>query len=521
MRRPTSLWSKIILVLAVLVVFVVCFYLLNLQTNVILVFIISPIIIIVLGKIAELVIYTFERVSTGPLFITGPRNTLLLFGYYMSISILIALLIENSVILTLLNFSPDEWQVAFVSLSLAFLPRVLSYASSMERARGVLLGILTPLTLTATIVLLTQPSSLAFRAKTLQFCFVGSLIQPVFGDLTLYFVGFLGIIHPRITIETISFVDLQRLVSSQLETIQWERICQVLKEAKGVGRVDIINKIVKSMSIFLEESRKRGTKLARINFFEAIAEAIYSEPDLKEELTPFFETLNEDPDTEFRARIANRYGILSKAMPAECLQYLSGFLNDQEVDVLNGVGASLSTIVKNHPQATRQIIELSLNQGFLDWLKNRTAKLVVEHGRTPSRRLRAILEKGEIKIVSARRGAYNRTVMTVSDLESPIIQALKQAYIFSAKEIVDHIQSCCSSQEPRLRVLAAIVLDEKFAEAHPKLLQMRNKLKKDKNKHVHNAVEMHRVASYLKNLFEKSENITHVGVEKTRDSRVR
>lgn len=76
------------------------------------------------------------------------------------------------------------------------------------------------------------------------------------------------------------------------------------------------------------------------------------------------------------------------------------------------------------------------------------------------------------------------------DLEQPILRTLKAAYVKSPDTILSHIQSCCSSNDSKLRVLAgANVSDQEFAKGDKRLLQIREKLKKDKEECVHNALE--------------------------------
>jgi hypothetical protein len=378
MRAFSTLLGKIIIAIAVLVIFAICLFIFNLQTSIALLFFLFPILILLLGKIAELIIIALERVSTGPLSVTGAKTTLLLICYYALFSAFLAFLIENSIIVSLVSVRFQEGYVALIALSLAFLPRVLSCATGMERARSILLAILTPLTMTATIALLINPSTIALRPQTLQFCLAGSLVQPIIGDLTIYFLAFLGIIHPKITFETISLLDLKQLVRSQLETLQWNPICAILKEAKHVNRTDINQKIITSMMFFVEESRRRRAKLARIAFIDTLVESLCSEPTLKEDLISLFKVLNNDQEAEVRSRLASCYALTSKLIPNESLDCISELLNDKDLIVLNNIGKSLRFMLSNNSKAVTHVVKLSLNYAFLDWLMQQSVSLKTE-----------------------------------------------------------------------------------------------------------------------------------------------
>lgn len=454
MNKPLTIRSKFALIMISLVIFVACSYFLKLGPAYVFVFfLLTPLLIIVLGKTAELLIHVLERVSTGPLSLIKPSNALLLMGYYLLFSIFLATLIDNSIVLSLLSFRFSEWQVAAISLGLAFLPRVLSYTSSMERARSILLAILTPLTLTATIVLFIQPESVVFRLKTLEFCVVGSIPQTTLGDVALYFASFTGMISPKISIETISMIDLRRLVHSQLETVPWNDICNILVEAKKVDRVDVVQNIIRSMGFFLNESEKRRAKLARISFVDALVRTIFSNPGLREGLIPFLNSLQNDPEAEVRARVAPYCITLSREMPSKGLKDISEWLDDNNITVLQEIGRKITDLLRSDPNAPLYAIKLSLNPAFIQ-------SLVTGEG------LEFISEGG--------------VSMTYSP--NPVIQTLKAAYMISPNIVSKHIDNCSLGKDPKLRILAAaIVSDQSFAKDDKVIAQVRERLKKDKN----------------------------------------
>lgn len=104
MSKPLSLLGKFILIAIVFSIVIVFLYALKLRIGAtILFFFLFPILIILLGKSAELIVRALEKISTGPLSLIEPKNSVLLFGYYVLLSIFLAVLIENSAILSLLN----------------------------------------------------------------------------------------------------------------------------------------------------------------------------------------------------------------------------------------------------------------------------------------------------------------------------------------------------------------------------------------------------------------------------------
>jgi hypothetical protein len=503
MSKPLTLRGKFILIAVFFIIFLICLCILNVRIeSAILLLFLFPILVVLLGKTGELAIRGLERASTGPLSLTNLRSALLLVGYYFLLSTFLAFLIENSVILSLVNFRPNEWQVAIISLSLAFLPRVLSYASGMERARNILLAVLTPLTLTAVLTLFMQPTALTLTLQTLELCFLGSLILPFVGDLTLFFVGSLGIIHPVITFETVPLLDLQRLVLSQLETIKWDNICQILKKAKLVNRVDIVSEVLLAMNSFLKESRKRGAKYVRIVFIDALTEAVCSEPSLGEDLIPILKAFNVDQEVEIRTRMVASYVLMSKATPEESLRCLAELLDDKEMAVLEAIGSGLTVLLKRNQEAASHIAELSLNPVFLDWLvrliRSRQFAQTWEHRTADMDTLRDLyVEESVQDFRSVGVPVYfaeemGGTAVTLRS-ENPILRALKAAYASSPDTLLDHVQGCCSDKDLRLRVLAAtIVSDEEFIKGNQELVEIREKLKNDRSKLVRDALELTR-----------------------------
>lgn len=486
MSKPLSLYGRFILFAIVLVIFGICLYLFKLETSAIFLLFVSPILIVLLGKIAELIIYFLERISTGPLSFIEPRNTLLLTCYYAVFSMFLALLIENSAILTLISFKPPEWQIAIISLGLAFLPRILSYASSMERARSILLAILTPLTLTAAIVLFIPPSNIGFRLRTLEFCVVGSIIQSMLGDLTLYFAGFLEVIHPKITIETISIMNLRRLVSSQLETLQWKPICQILMKAVQVNRVDIVQDIMESMKFFIEESRRRKARLARIAFVDTLIETcLQGQSSLRQELIPFFDVLKGDQEAAVRARLVYCYAIASKWVPDKALQAISEMLGDNDMEVLNELGDAVTFLIRSgSKEAVSYAIKLSLNPAFLDYIFSEPFRYPTTERRfSPDASIDLLEPPTAIEYTRDRLFLERRSRHYI--LADSIFRALKFAYKVSPEIVLAHIQNCSLDKDLRLRVLAAeIVSDPSFGQNETTLIRIRKRLKKDKHPEV-------------------------------------
>jgi hypothetical protein len=505
MSNPLKLPSKFVLTIALFAIFVLCLWLLSvpLETSVILLFL-FPILLIVFGKMGELVIRALELVATGPLSLTNIKSTFLLMIYYTTFSVFLAFLIENSVILSAIGFQPNEWQVAIISLSLAFLPRVLSYASGMERSRNIILAILTPLTLAAAMTIFLQPSAPIFSIQTLKICFVGSLILPIIGDLTLFLFGSSGFVHPVITFETISLLDMNRLVNSQLETLKWENICDILKKAKKANRSDIIQKIVEAMTSFIKESRRRGAKYCRIIFIDDLTTALSSDPNLAQELLPVLRSFNKDTEVDVRNRIVASYALMSKSLPDQSLSSISDLLADKELTVLESIGSAFTILLRSKPEAAKYIVQLSLNTVFLDWLMGQVKERQINPmlKRSKGRIQHAELERMEkIYFQESIQDIYTKgipvysvettgTSFTVSPGENPILRSLKAAYVSSPDLIAEHIQSCCASKDKKLRILAGVIVsDEEFAKSDDSFLKVKEKIKKDEDELVRGSLD--------------------------------
>lgn len=284
------------------------------------------------------------------------------------------------------------------------------------------------------------------------------------------------------------------MVYSQLETIQWDRICQILKEAKQFNRVDITQKICRAMNFFVKESREREAKLARIVFVDALVKTIYSSSDLKDELVPYLEDLDKDQVAEVRARTAHGYAAISKIMPDKSLQCLSGLADDKDISVLQEVARALTYALKVNSKAVSQIIKLSLNPVFLDHIK----KLAI---------IPVHIRPGHLQVVEASdiEAEYMYGVLFEPRerfKEEPILKALKVAYINSPEAVLKHFKKCSSDKDPRLRVLvAAVISDSDFTQDDKKLLRIKEKLKKDKNRDVRNALKFSQVPMRLKRLY--------------------
>jgi hypothetical protein len=418
------------------------------RTDVLLLVALSPLIVVVGGKVVEWIIERLEELSTVPLFFAEFRSFLVLTCYYASFSAFLAFLIDNSVLLSSVNATADEGEVALVSLGLVFLPRVLSYASGFERTRNIFITILTPLTLAAAFIVFQNPSGVLLRWQSIQVCLLGSPLLTVFGDLTLYSASFLGFVRPRMTLHTIQVISLRRMIDSQLETLNWNDICDILTEARQVNRIDIVLKITESMTYFVQKSRSRGANLARVRFVDALTNTLYKSVQLSQELLPVYDALKKDSDPEVRGRTAYGFGLASNAVPA-ALQRFAELINERNNIALGHVSEALVRTMKTNAQAVSYAIQLSVNPVLLDEVET----MGIEE-KTPA--------------VSF----YTRQVLAVWVLEA--------AYAKSPDIVIAHIERCSASPEARLRFLAAAVLSNPYLLKDARLQRIHNKLKKDK-----------------------------------------
>jgi hypothetical protein len=299
-------------------------------------------------------------------------------------------------------------------------------------------------------------------------------------------------------------LDMNRLVHSQLETLKWENICQILKKAKMVKRSDIIQKIVDAMNSFVEESRRREAKYCRIIFIDDLTNAVCSEPSLEQELVPVLRSFNKDTETDVRNRIVASYALMSKSMPDQSLSSISELLADKELSVLESVGSALTVMLRSKPEAVDQIVQLSLNPVFLEWLMGQIVekrvyqmpKQHVERARAANQYFQESMQEFHnegIPVYRVETAGAPGTSFTVTTRENPILRSLKAAYISSPDLIVEHIQSCCLNKDKKLRILAGVIVsDKEFVKNDNRFLKVKEKIKNDKDILVRNSLEFTR-----------------------------
>ena len=144
-------------------------------------FLLIPIFIIFLGKIANLIIKSLNMVASRTLIFNDRKLFIPLFLYYLMLSILMSFLIENSLLFS--NFELTELEIALIALSLAFLPRVIGFTAAHEQTRVMLLSILTPLTTFALPLLILKSKDMTFSLEIVKYCLLGSMTFSVVGEL--------------------------------------------------------------------------------------------------------------------------------------------------------------------------------------------------------------------------------------------------------------------------------------------------------------------------------------------------
>ena len=149
-------------------------------------FLIIPILIISLGKGADIIIKAFDKVASGTLLIHDYKLFFLLYPYYLILSLLMSFLIENSLLFE--EFALSELEIALIALSLAFLPRVIGFTAAREQTRAMLITILTPLLIfSLPLLFLGLKKEIIFPPVIVKYCLVGALIFSVLGELWILF----------------------------------------------------------------------------------------------------------------------------------------------------------------------------------------------------------------------------------------------------------------------------------------------------------------------------------------------
>lgn len=239
-----------------------------------------PILVVVGGILLERFITWLDSLATSPLLFVvkseGKKSLLKtlasILTYYFIVSTLIALMIKNLLIAEFYMLHLQDWQIYFLAFSLSYLPRLMRYATGIvEKARYVLLSVLTPLTLMALPMLLLKPESLSFPTHNLTFFVIALPLFTVVGDLVCDLSIRKSLLNPKIDIETVGITDLRRNIRTG-RIVEFSNLCSVMDEAVERNRPGIVDKIADALIYGIDISIKRRNPKAIVSILTAVVD---------------------------------------------------------------------------------------------------------------------------------------------------------------------------------------------------------------------------------------------------------
>jgi len=268
--------TLLMLALAFVLLSLAYFRLYNLVIGLIL---ILPFVVVAGGKAILIILDGLSNLGTATLSFSRYQTIPKLVAYYFCTSAIIALMIQNSIILSPI-FAPlrDPSYEGVAGLGLAFLPRVVSFASSVERARSVLIAILAPLALTSLTLVALRPSDLSISVEPFEVVLLGIFPTITLGDLALYLSASTGFLRPELTIDHFDVLKVRETVLSHLDSYRYSDLVSVLGHAIQKGRTDVESAVLSTIKIALDSADEQQNSQAKLAIATAILEALDSKP---------------------------------------------------------------------------------------------------------------------------------------------------------------------------------------------------------------------------------------------------
>ena len=236
--------------------------------TILLLLIFAPIIVILGGVALEAILKGLDKLATTPLLFgvvreglkTLLRTLISIYVYYLVVSTIIVFMVKNLLISQFAQIPLEDWQVYVLGLSLSFLPRVVRLATGVvEKARFMLLSILTPLSLMAFPMLVLQPESIRLPTEDVHLLILGSLYFAIFCDFVSFVSVRYELLRPRLDIETAGITNLRRAVESE-RVFDFPNLCRICSLAKRRGRIGLVRKTVDALVYAVELAIERRNK---------------------------------------------------------------------------------------------------------------------------------------------------------------------------------------------------------------------------------------------------------------------
>lgn len=305
----------------------------NFRDPLLLLFLVIPALIIILGKLSDLIVENFNITVSRTLIFNDFTFILPLFFYYLVLSIFMSFLIENSLIFS--NFDLEELEIALIALSLAYLPRVIGFTAAHERTRALLLSILTPLTTLSLPVLFLKSEDITFTVEVIWYCILGSLVFPFVGDLWIMGTRKAGIL---VKYPEYQRPDFLKGIKAKPYEQNWDRFAEDFNDPYFE---EYRNTIIKAFIIGAEEA-KNSVDLAE-SIISALKNVDYS-IEISSRFFDVWKELAKDEKWTVRMTVAKALEEIGKVKPDEVLPILKEWAKDENETVREAAKDALQII---------------------------------------------------------------------------------------------------------------------------------------------------------------------------------
>ena len=347
--------KKILIYLTSIFIIIFSLYLLlysgfSLNNLMLVFFLIIPFLIILFGKIADIILKIFNKVASRTLIFHDYRMFHPLFLYYLVLSIFMSFLMKNSLLFS--EFALADFEIAIIALSLAFLPRVIGFTAAHERTRTMLLSILTPLTTFSLPILILKWENVIFSLETVQYCLLGSLIFPIFGELWIWIAQRTPYKKILVKFPEYQKPDFLDDVRAKAWEQDWMRFIEDFKDHDLEYLRPII---INAFRAGLKEAVAKNSLDLKVKILDAMKSMDYSIKD-SSKLLDLMKELPKD-EYEYVQAAGESLGEVAKAKPDDVLPILKGWVNDADWHVQSVAAISLGEVAKAKPDDVLPILK--------------------------------------------------------------------------------------------------------------------------------------------------------------------
>jgi hypothetical protein len=253
-----------------------------------------PLAVVVGGRLVIVVLDLLSRLGTATLVFSTYQIAPKLAVYYSITAGIVALMIQNSIILSPLFVQENVAYEGAIALGLAFLPRVVSFASSVERGRSVLITILAPLALTSLTLVALKPGDLAIHPEPFGVVLLGVLPTIALGDFALYVSAWKGFLKPELALDRFDRLKVQETVSSHLDSYRYSDLGLVLETIKFA----------------LDRADELHNQQAKLEVATAIVSCLEVQPLVCKPLSEIIERLSASDSPAVLEKLTGSYGFV-------------------------------------------------------------------------------------------------------------------------------------------------------------------------------------------------------------------